>query len=241
MNLNSLSPDVDRGSRSSSAPSLGMQAGGLAETQANLAQARQAENWSDVSQLLDELGHLYQAQQRWDDAIACYRERLNIDRVQLEQTKVGQSLYQLGQIYQAQGYWDEAIVRYQQSLSIQQAADDREGQAHTLIHLGLVHTQQGLYPESLPYFQAALELLPAHSAAAIEVQGWLETAQTTPAQQPPKPSRLVGNFWLLLTVMLAVPLCLLLAAMLLADYAWVLWLICMVGALLWRWWTMRTP
>lgn len=240
MNLNSLQPDLAQSPQLSGTLSVGAQRRGLAETQASLTKARQAEQWSDVSQLLDELGQLYQVQHQWDDAIACYRERLGIDRRQSDQPKVGHSLYQLGQIYQAQRHWDDAIMRYQQSLSIQQALGDREGQAQTLIHLGLVQTQQGLYPESLPYFEAALALLPANSAQEIAVQGLLETAQTTPPKQPSKASPLAGNFWVLLTVMLAVPSCLLLVAILVAEFAWVLWVICLVGALLWRWWIVRT-
>lgn len=128
------------------------------------------------------LGNVFQAQQKWDEAAACYGRALA-----LEPGGAGPH-FNLGVIWQAQGKWSEAASSYRQAL----AFDPRHAEAHG--NLGNVLQALGRTGEALECYRQALLIKPGFAAAhynlgvAFEALGELDLAagayEETLALQP---------------------------------------------------------
>jgi tetratricopeptide (TPR) repeat protein len=107
------------------------------------------------------LGLIHRDLGQWDEAIACYRQDLDICRSLDDRFGMGLSYGNLGEIYQKQGqdYWPEALKAYRKALSIIREFDDHYEETEVLANLGFLHQEMGEYPLALDYYSQAIELI----------------------------------------------------------------------------------
>jgi tetratricopeptide (TPR) repeat protein len=117
--------------------------------------ARNAANLHGESTSFNNLGIVYRLQGRWDEAIECFHQSLNIKQGMDENH---QALNNLGLVYRSQGRWDEAIECFQQSLNISQKLGDRDGEGRVLGNLGLIYDLQGRWDDAIECFQQSLSI-----------------------------------------------------------------------------------
>jgi tetratricopeptide (TPR) repeat protein len=107
---------------------------------------------------LNNLGIVYQAQRRWEEAIKVYRRALVIFRELKDRIGGGRTLNNLGIVYSDQRRWKKAIEAYNDALVIKHATNDRIGEAQTLQNLGNVYWAQGQghWKEAIKVYRRAL-------------------------------------------------------------------------------------
>jgi tetratricopeptide (TPR) repeat protein/class 3 adenylate cyclase len=114
---------------------------------------RQAEG-----RVLNNLGSVYGAQSKWQEAIECFQQNLVIEREFGDRVGEGTTIMNLGSVYYSQGKWQEAIECYQQSLGIRREYGDRVGEGQTLNNLGLVYDTQGKWQEAINCYEQDLAI-----------------------------------------------------------------------------------
>ena len=95
--------------------------------------------------------HYAAALQRYQEALACYREAHN----RAEEANI---LNALGFIYDSLGQYGKALEHYEQALTIRREINDRIGEGVSLNNIGGIYDSLGQYPEALDYYQQALTL-----------------------------------------------------------------------------------
>ena len=92
-----------------------------------------------------------EALQRFEWALACFREVG-------DRAGEGNVLSNIGRVYYGQGRYGEALDYYQQALAIRREVGDRANEGTTLNNIGGVYHDQGRYGEALDYYQQALAI-----------------------------------------------------------------------------------
>jgi tetratricopeptide (TPR) repeat protein len=120
--------------------------------------AQQAGNLAGVAQTLGNLGSVYQCQRKWEQAIDCFEQSLEISRRLEDEHSVAQTLNNLGTVYEPQSKWGQAIDCYEQSLETKRQLGDEHGVAQTLGNLGIVHRSQGKWEQAIDCYNQSLEI-----------------------------------------------------------------------------------
>ena len=104
------------------------------------------------------LGDVYSQQGRWEEAIVCYNNALEIFRKLRHPHGEANALMSLGNVYSDIGRWEEAIANHKKALGIFRKLGDYHGEAKTLMGLGNVYFQQGRWEEAFACYNKALEI-----------------------------------------------------------------------------------
>src|SRR5262249_54824544 len=112
----------------------------------NLGIAREDKGQRDASAHYD-LGVALQAKRQWDEAIAEYREAIDID------PKYAEAYYNLGRALWAKRKVDDAIAAYRKAIAI----DAKDAEFHWA--LGSALSEKGRFAEAKTSAQTALNLL----------------------------------------------------------------------------------
>jgi len=92
---------------------------------------------------LGNLGNVYQAQGRWDQAIECYQESLRIFRELGDRDGEQRTIGNQGELYLKQGQWQEAKAALDKALQVAQGLGNRPNAAEWYHYLGEWHKGQG--------------------------------------------------------------------------------------------------
>ncbi|NJM74411.1 MAG: tetratricopeptide repeat protein [Acaryochloridaceae cyanobacterium RU_4_10] len=108
------------------------------------------------------LGMIYQAQNRWNESIKVCQKGFEISQ-SLKTCPEKEYLKQLvlnnlGLAYRSQRRWTEAVDNFQQSRDICQNLCDRYGEATALQNLGTVFQNQNLFSEAISFYKKALDI-----------------------------------------------------------------------------------
>lgn len=115
------------------------------------------EREEEHNRLLD-LGMLYQAQERWDEALRSFQEGLTICRQRGNRHGESYILNSMGLVYVSQKEWVKAIETYMESRAICRQRDDIYGECHTINNLGITYREQQLWKEATELFEQNLVL-----------------------------------------------------------------------------------
>jgi tetratricopeptide (TPR) repeat protein len=102
------------------------------------------------------LGMVYRAQNRWEEAINCYEQSLAIFCELGNKQGESHSLDNLGIVYNSQSRSNEAIDCHNRSLAICRELGDRCGESRSLNNLGAVYRFQSRWAEAIDYFHQSL-------------------------------------------------------------------------------------
>ncbi|MGI2905035.1 tetratricopeptide repeat protein [Tolypothrix sp. VBCCA 56010] len=112
----------------------------------------------EKSSILHNLGYLYDDLGKIDEAIALYKQSLEItERIGNLQGKAA-TLHCLAIIYANRGDVDEAIALYKQSLEIFERIGDVQGKAATLHCLAIIYANRGDVDEAIALYKQSLEI-----------------------------------------------------------------------------------
>ncbi len=136
--------------------------------------AQQAGDLKGVAQTLNSLGIVYRSQSKWEQAIDCYEQSLEISRRLGDEHGVAQTLNNLGAVYESQGKWEQAIDCYEQSLEISRRLGDEHGVGITLKNLGRIHARRNQPEQARTLWQEALTYIHPSSPEFQTVKQWLE-------------------------------------------------------------------
>jgi tetratricopeptide (TPR) repeat protein len=133
---------------------------------AALTAARRAGNSTAEAVVLNNLGLTYQALQRLEDAVDCYKQALNIHMETGDRYRMGWVFGNLGNAYVDLGLFQKALACHQQSYAIRQLAGDPGDMGRSLY--GIATAYEGLrqcedaiacYGKALELFRAASDLM----------------------------------------------------------------------------------
>ncbi|MEH2456205.1 tetratricopeptide repeat protein [Nostoc sp.] len=117
-----------------------------------------AEDEAELASIYHCLGILKANKGEVDEAIALYKESLEInERIGNVQGKAA-TLHNLGYIYAYKGEVDEAIALYKESLEIKERIGDVQGKAATLHNLGYIYANKGEVEQAIALFNQSLEI-----------------------------------------------------------------------------------
>jgi tetratricopeptide (TPR) repeat protein len=123
-----------------------------------LEAARKAGDPYGENVTLNNLGFVYDNQSRWDEAITCYQESLDISRELGDRHTESRALNNLGLVYYNQGQWDKAITNYQESLDISRELGDQHTEAQAISNLASIYNNQGRWNEAITCYEKSLPL-----------------------------------------------------------------------------------
>ncbi|MEM7111954.1 MAG: tetratricopeptide repeat protein [Chloroflexota bacterium] len=104
------------------------------------------------------LGVIYDAQGRYDDAVEQLQAALLFWQKSQNQKQLGITLNSLGIVAYRQGQLDKARTTFEQSLEINKQLNDRQGQMLTQNNLSTIATDQADYDLAKQYLQNSLEI-----------------------------------------------------------------------------------
>jgi tetratricopeptide (TPR) repeat protein len=113
---------------------------------------------SKKANVLHELGYIYANMGKIEEAIALYRQSLQITEGIGDVQGKAANLHELGRIYANTGKIEEAIALYQQSLEITESIGDVQGQATTLHGLANIYANTGKIEEAIALYQQSLQI-----------------------------------------------------------------------------------
>ncbi len=111
---------------------------------------------SRVARIYIELGAVYDALGKKQEALSYYEQALAIRREVGNRGGEGTTLHNLGMVYNALGKKQEALSYFERALAIWREVGDRGGEGMTLNNLGAVYDDLGKKQEALSYFEQAL-------------------------------------------------------------------------------------
>jgi tetratricopeptide (TPR) repeat protein len=113
---------------------------------------------SELGNLLDYLGLVYQAWGRYDAAIKYHERSLKIRKQVGDRKGEGVTLNNIGSIYKAWGKYDQAIEYYKKSLKITEEVGDLQGEGVTLNNIGEIYRAWGKYDQAIEYMTKSLNI-----------------------------------------------------------------------------------
>jgi tetratricopeptide (TPR) repeat protein len=108
---------------------------------------------------LRHLGHAYEEQDRWSEALECFNDSLSCHRKLGDPLGEGQALWSQGYVLRAQGYLREALTCFEQCLPIFEKLGVKQWQALALDGLALVYRDQGYFNDAVKSLRECLSLL----------------------------------------------------------------------------------
>ncbi|MFP5271893.1 tetratricopeptide repeat protein [Coleofasciculus sp.] len=137
--------------------------GGIAEAREHLEQALELANDNEnlaslKANSLHELGIIKVNQGEFQDAIALFKQSLELQRRLGDVQAEAVTLNSLAAIYVQQGKIEQAIVLLQRSLKLQQRLGDVQGEAATLSNLAGTHVYKEEIEKAIALFQRSLDL-----------------------------------------------------------------------------------
>ena len=124
----------------------------------SLALARLTENLSGMANALATLGHVAEAEARYDDALAHFEESLALSRQANDIDASGRAVSSLGNLARMRGDYEQAISYLEESLRIARAMNLTWGVFNALTSLGHVACEQEAYERAASYYRESLEL-----------------------------------------------------------------------------------
>jgi CHAT domain-containing protein/Tfp pilus assembly protein PilF len=112
----------------------------------------------DAAVVLNNIGFLYSALGRKQEALEYYEKALPIRREVGDRSGEATTLNNIGLVYDALGRKQEALEYYEKALPIYKSVGDRSGQATTLNNIGMVYDALGRKQEALEYYEKALPI-----------------------------------------------------------------------------------
>jgi tetratricopeptide (TPR) repeat protein len=101
---------------------------------------------------------LHTIQGRYQQALACQRHGLAINRELQDRHQSANNLINLGVVHQRQGRFQEALSCLEEALGLHREIGDRQGQAETLQELGILRRRQGQTAASHDCLQESLAI-----------------------------------------------------------------------------------
>ncbi len=123
----------------------------------SLALARQSESFSGMANALATLGHIAEAEARYDDARVHFEESLALSRQANDIDARGRAVSSLGNLARMRGDYEQAISYLKESLRIARALNLTWGIFNALTSLGHVACEQGAYDRATAYYRESLE------------------------------------------------------------------------------------
>ncbi|MDY7075797.1 MAG: CHAT domain-containing tetratricopeptide repeat protein [Chloroflexota bacterium] len=107
------------------------------------------------------LGLIHRSLGQWDQALACYRQDLDICRSLGDRFGIGLSYGNLGEVYQKRGRdtWPQALDAYQKALSVIREFGNRYEEAEVLANLGFLYQEMGECGLALDHYGQAICLI----------------------------------------------------------------------------------
>jgi CHAT domain-containing protein/tetratricopeptide (TPR) repeat protein len=122
--------------------------------------ATTAARWLEAT-IWNTLGTAHMHLRRWDEAIRCYQQRLDLGVALNDRFGIGLAQCNLGEIYQLQGAatWPQALDAYQQALAIYREFNDNYEEADALANLASLYHEMGDLGAALEYAEQASAII----------------------------------------------------------------------------------
>jgi tetratricopeptide (TPR) repeat protein/CHAT domain-containing protein len=104
------------------------------------------------------LGICLQYQSKYDEAMAQFRQSLQIKQRLEDRSGAAASIHQIGNLHMLRGEYDDALKMFEQSREIDEALDNRPGLAISLQQLGTIHYVRNEYEAALKDYQQSLKI-----------------------------------------------------------------------------------
>ncbi len=117
-----------------------------------------AEEEREKAAIMHNLAGLFTTYGKVDEALALYRQSLEIEESIGDVKMKGATLAWIAKIYADQGQIDEALALYRQSLEITESTGDVKGKSSILRLMAIIYTNKGQIDEALALYQQTLEI-----------------------------------------------------------------------------------
>lgn len=144
---------------------------------AALEWANQTGAWETVVGLAQSLTRWFDLRQDWKNWEQTDRLALEASRKLSDRPAEAQILNSLGNAYFRQDHRKKAREHYEKSLSLLRELGDRYQESQTLTNLGILYNQEGDDEKAIALWQTALKGFSANSAAARQLEFWLQSSQ----------------------------------------------------------------
>jgi tetratricopeptide (TPR) repeat protein len=111
-----------------------------------------------LSRLWADLGALYKALRRFEEAIAACEQVRSLNEAMGNWRGVGSALMRIGSIYYASEDLESALTSHQHALALFQEHDDSGGQAMAHNNVGLVYEARGEFRQAIHHYQKSARL-----------------------------------------------------------------------------------
>jgi tetratricopeptide (TPR) repeat protein len=111
-----------------------------------------------MSGALNTQGGSYFIRSDYKKAIACYTERLKIDKEIGDKKEIAGSFNNIGSVYKSQGDYAKAIDYFIKSLNIKEEIGDKKGMANSFNNIGVTYSNQGDYVKAIDYYAKCLKI-----------------------------------------------------------------------------------
>jgi tetratricopeptide (TPR) repeat protein/energy-coupling factor transporter ATP-binding protein EcfA2 len=122
-----------------------------------------------LSRVWADLGGLYKAQGRFEEAIAACRQVYALNEAMGNWRGAGSAMMRIGSVCYASGDMENALISHQRALALFQERDDPRGQAMAHNNMGLVHEARGEFQQAIHHYQESARL----NGALDNVQGMI--------------------------------------------------------------------
>jgi len=110
------------------------------------------------ARLYNNKGRILVRLKRYDDALACFRNGVEIYDKVGNQIALAWQLENIGSVYRELEEWNTALEYYSKSLAIFEAGNDKLGIADQYSNIGYAHFRQGGLGSALQFFEKAKAL-----------------------------------------------------------------------------------
>ena len=134
----------------------------------------------ELSTCYNQLGLIYRAQRKYDEALECYLETEKIAKEVKDGASLGPTYNNIGEIYRVRGEYDKALDYYLESEKIRKEAGDRAGLGPIYNNIGLIKYSQGEYKTAQQYLERSYEIF-CQLSAHVEAEQVKENLQLLPS------------------------------------------------------------
>ncbi len=106
-----------------------------------------------------ESGHILEEQNRFDEAMKCFKKCLDISKKADHPLGIGIGYRGMGRVYWRRSEHEKAIVNYKKCLEISERLGDLELMASTYIDLGNIHDERYETEMAIDYYNKSLDIL----------------------------------------------------------------------------------
>ncbi|WP_081431317.1 HEAT repeat domain-containing protein [Moorena bouillonii] len=109
----------------------------------------------DLSDLRRSQGEQLLESKRFDEALSCYQEALQLYRKLGDQAEIASTLTTIGNVFQGLEHYDQALSSYQEAVAISEQINNQVSQASALGVLGETYLSLGDYQQAIDYLEQA--------------------------------------------------------------------------------------